>query len=43
MLRPLAHSVACCCKLLRVVGSCFAKFETDQTVEPTTPNISFVL
>ena len=29
--------------LLRVVGSCFAKFETCKTFEPTTPNISFYL
>ena len=28
-----------CCMLLRVVGSCCAKFETGQTFEPTTPNI----
>ena len=33
MLRLFAHSVACCC----------AKFETDQTFQLTTPNISFVL
>ena len=33
MLRLFAHSVACCC----------AKFETGQTFQPTTPNISFVL
>ena len=32
MLRPFAHPVACC----------FAKFETGQTFQPTTPNISFV-
>ena len=32
MLRPFAHPVACCC----------AKFETGQTFQPTTPNISFV-
>ena len=31
------------CMLLRVVGSCFAKFETCKTFEPTTPNISFYL
>ena len=31
-----------CCMLLRVVGSCCAKFETSQTFQPTTPNISFV-
>ena len=34
MLRPFVHPVACCC-------AC-AKFETGQTFEPTTPNISFV-
>ena len=28
--------------LLRDVGSCCAKFETGQNVEPTTPNIYFV-
>ena len=33
MLRPLAHPVACCC----------AQFETGQTFQPTTPNISFIL
>ena len=33
MLRPFAHPVVCCC----------AKFETGQTFQPTTPNISFVL
>ena len=32
-----------CCMLLRVVGSCYAKFETSRTFEPTTPNICFVL
>ena len=32
-----------CCMLLRVVGSCCAKFEAGQTFEPTTPNICFVL
>ena len=31
MLRSLVHPVACCC----------AKFETGQTFEQTTPNISF--
>ena len=31
-LRPLAHPVA----------SCWAKFETGQTFQPTTPNISFI-
>ena len=29
--------------LLHVVGSCCAKFETVQTFESTSPNISFVL
>ena len=33
MLRPFAHPVACCC----------AKFETGQTFQPTTPNISLFL
>ena len=32
MLRPFAHPVAYCC----------AKFNTGQTFQPTTPNISFV-
>ena len=32
MLCPFAHPVACRC----------AKFDTDQTFQPTTPNISFV-
>ena len=32
VLHPFAHPVACCC----------AKFETSQTYEQTTPNISFV-
>ena len=31
-----------CCMLLCIVRSCCAKFETSQTYEPTTPNISFV-
>ena len=40
--------VTCCvrlhtCTLLHVVGSCRAKFETGQTFEPKTPNISFAL
>ena len=39
MLRPFAHPVACCCMLLHAVGSCWAKFETGQTFEQTTPNI----
>ena len=29
--------------LLHVVGCCCANFETGQTFQPTTPNISFVL
>ena len=32
-----------CCMLLDVVACCCAKFETGQTFQPTTPNISFVL
>ena len=31
-----------CCMLLDVVAFCFTKFETGQTFQPTTPNISFV-
>ena len=31
-----------CCMLLRVVGSCCSKFETGQSFEQATPNISFV-
>ena len=31
-----------CCMLLDVVTYCCAKFETGQTFQPTTPNISFV-
>ena len=34
--------VACCCVLLRLVGSCWTKFETGQTSEPTSANISIV-
>ena len=32
-----------CSMLLRVVGSCCAKFETGETFARTTPNVSFVL
>ena len=41
----LELDVTCCVRLhtlLHVVGSCCAKFETGQTFQPTTPNISFV-
>ena len=31
-----------CCTLLDIVACCCAKFETGQTFQPTTPNISFV-
>ena len=31
-----------CCMLLDVVACCCTKFETSQTFQPTTPNISFV-
>ena len=31
-----------CCMLLDVVACCWVKFETGQTFQPTTPNISFV-
>ena len=39
MLRPVCTP---CCMLLDVVACCCAKFETGQTFQPTTPNISFV-
>ena len=39
--RLMLH-VASCCMLLEVVACCCAKFETGQTFQPTTPNISFV-
>ena len=42
MLRAFAHHVVCCCVLLRLVGSCWMKFETGQTSEPTSANISIV-
>ena len=32
-----------CCMLLDVVACCCAKFETGQTFQPTTPNISLFL
>ena len=35
MLRAFAHHVMCCCVLLRLFGSCWMKFETGQTSEPT--------
>ena len=31
-----------CCMLLDVVACCCAKFETSQSFQPTTPNISFI-
>ena len=42
MLRAFAHHVVCCWVLLRLVGSCWMKFETGQTSEPTSANISIV-
>ena len=42
---PTLLDVTCCVclhTLLHVVGCCCAKFETGQTFQPTTPNISFV-
>ena len=42
---PTLLDVTCCVRLytlLHVVGYCCAKFETGQTFQPTTPNISFV-
>ena len=32
-----------CCVLLRLIGSCWMKFGTGQTSEPTSANISIVL
>ena len=31
MLRAFAHHVVCCCVLLRLVATCWMKFETGQT------------
>ena len=42
---PTLLDVTCCVRLhtlLHAVGCCCAKFETGQTFQPTTPNISFV-
>ena len=42
---PTLLDVTCCVRLhtlLYVLGCCCAKFETGQTFQPTTPNISFV-
>ena len=42
---PTLLDVTCCIRLhtlLGVVACCCAKFETGQTFQPTTPNISFV-
>ena len=42
---PTLLDVTCCVRLhtlLHVVGSFCAKFETIQTFEPTTTNVSFV-
>ena len=41
----MLHIMSICtpiCMLLDVVACCCAKFETGQTFQPTTPNISFV-
>ena len=42
MLPAFVHHVVCSCVLLRLVGSCWMKFETGQTSEPTSANISIV-
>ena len=42
---PALLDVTSCVRLhtlLHVVGCCYAKFETGQTFQPTTPDISFV-
>ena len=41
MLRVGSVCTACCCMLLDVVACCCAKFETGQTFQPITPNVSF--
>ena len=38
----VASACTPCCILLDVVACCCAKFETGQTFQPKTPNISFV-
>ena len=41
----VASACTPCCLLLHVIAccwSCYAKFETGQTFEPATPNISFL-
>ena len=41
---PTLLDVTCCVHLhtlLHVVACCYAEFETSQTFQPTTPNISF--
>ena len=40
--RANGRNIVGCYMLLRVFGSCCAEFETGQTFEQTTPNISFV-
>ena len=40
MFRAFVHHVVCCCVLLRLVGSCWMRFETGQTSEPASANIS---
>ena len=39
MLRAFAHHVVCCCVLLRLVGSCWMKFETGQTRNMLGPTV----
>ena len=38
---PVTSLCIPCCRLLRVVGSCCARFETGQTFELTTPSFFF--
>ena len=40
---PTTPNILGCYMLLDVVACCCAKFETGQTFQPTTPNISLVL
>ena len=39
---PVASVCTPCCMMLYVFGTCCANFETGETFEPKTPNISFV-
>ena len=40
MLRAFAHHVVCCCVLLRLVATCWMKFETGQTSSNTFQQVA---